>query len=68
VISLVAVAGSLAGVVLDLKAYKPFKTSYWTGSCMSCWVTMGSWKLRIVLELDCSWKKSRKISTYVVFV
>jgi amino acid permease len=28
VISLVAVAGSLAGVVLDLKAYKPFKTSY----------------------------------------
>ncbi|KAJ6419364.1 hypothetical protein OIU84_029469 [Salix udensis] len=28
VISLVAVAGSIAGVVLDLKSYKPFKTSY----------------------------------------
>ncbi|XP_061971424.1 amino acid permease 4 [Populus nigra] len=28
VISLVAVAGSIAGVVLDLKVYKPFKTSY----------------------------------------
>ena len=28
VISLVAAAGSIAGVVLDLKVYKPFKTSY----------------------------------------
>lgn len=28
VISLVAAVGSVAGVVLDLKTYKPFKTSY----------------------------------------
>lgn len=28
VISIVAAVGSVAGVVLDLKTYKPFKTSY----------------------------------------
>ncbi|KAA8531146.1 hypothetical protein F0562_005940 [Nyssa sinensis] len=28
IISIAAAAGSIAGVVLDLKAYKPFKTSY----------------------------------------
>jgi hypothetical protein len=28
VISLVAAVGSVAGVVLDLKTYKPFKTNY----------------------------------------
>lgn len=28
IISLLAAVGSMAGVVLDLKTYKPFKTSY----------------------------------------
>lgn len=29
IITIAAAAGSVAGVILDLKSYKPFKTTYW---------------------------------------
>jgi hypothetical protein len=29
IISIAAAVGSIAGIVLDLKVYKPFKTIYW---------------------------------------